>query len=46
MKRQHRDLDKIFANNETDKRLVYKIYKLAHDAQQHQNKQPNQKWET
>ena len=42
MKRQHRDLDKIFVNNETDKRLVYKIYKPAHGAQQHQDKQPNQ----
>ena len=42
IKRQHRDLEKIFANDETDKRLVYKIYKPVHGAQQHQNKQPNQ----
>ena len=41
MKRQHRDLEKIFANDETNKRLVYKIYKPAHGAQQHQNKTTN-----
>ena len=44
MKRQPTEWEKIFANDETDKGLVFKIYKqLMWLFVNHQNKQPNQK---
>ena len=43
MKRQPTDRKKIFANDVTDKGVVFKIYKQLVTHNKHQNKQPTQK---
>ena len=43
MKRQPTEWEKIFANDETDKGLIYKIYKQFIQLNIKKPKQPNQK---
>ena len=43
MKRQPTEWEKIFANNETDKALISKIYKQYIQLNIEKQKQPNQK---
>ena len=42
VKRQPSEWAKIIANEATDKKLISKVYKAAHEAQYQKSKQPSQ----